>query len=120
MSESVLEETNTVDVLRYETPEGETYRPIEAGRGQAVVDAHRREVRKRKVVRWLLLAFVAAFAVGYGAFVSRPLLGALTGAIVLVVAYLQDDRWTEEMVPELVERGIRARDAEARYELEDP
>ncbi|MFC7140731.1 hypothetical protein ACFQMA_12985 [Halosimplex aquaticum] len=110
-------EGGPVDVLRYHTDDGPVYRTIEAGRGEAVVGAHERELRKRRLLRYLIAGAVALASAGYGALADSLLLGVAGGALFVGVVSVTgaDD---EELVPKLVEQDIDRRDAERRYEIE--
>jgi hypothetical protein len=107
----------TVDVLRYETPDGPSYRAIESGRGEQIVAAHEREVRKRRLLRWILLGGIAVAVAGYGVFVDQVVLGGAAAVVVLAAGYWQGGIG-DEAIPELVERNTyRDRAAEA-YDLD--
>jgi len=110
--------SQTVDVLRYETPRGDSHRSIESGRGEEVVAAHGREVRKRRQLRWAVLALVTLVVVGYGAFTSRLLVGAIAGVIILGAAYWQTRDLDEGAVPEVVDRNMYLDRAESEYDLD--
>lgn len=108
-----------VDVLRYETDDDPTFRAIEAGRGQVVVRAHEEEVRKRRLLRWATLGCLAVGALGYGFFVSQPVVGALAGLVVLVAARALGGDGGERMIPTLEDENVFRYDAERRYPLDD-
>ncbi|WP_459193347.1 hypothetical protein [Halosimplex sp. J119] len=107
-----------VDVLRYETDDGPVYRSVEAGRGEAVVDAHQRELRKRRLSQHLVAGVLALAIAGYGMFTESLLLGAL-GAAAVIVATIVGRTGEDEMVPQLVEQNIYPHDAEREYDIEN-
>ncbi|WP_415379723.1 hypothetical protein [Halosimplex sp. TS25] len=107
-----------VDVLRYATDDGPVYRTIEAGRGEVVVDAHERELRKRRLLRYLIAGVVALASIGYGVLADSLLIG-VAGGVVFVSVVSVTGADDDEMVPELVERNALRRDAEREYEIEN-
>jgi len=108
----------TVDVLRYETDDGSVYRAAPAGEGAAIVAAHEREVRERRVGRLLAAGLVALGIAAYGV-LSDSLALAVAGIALVVVAFAVGGDDPDETIPELVERNQFRRDAERSYDLED-
>ncbi|WP_436931804.1 hypothetical protein [Halosimplex halobium] len=106
-----------VDVLRYETEEGPVYRAAPAGDGEAIVAAHERELRKRRVGRLLATGSVVVAVVVTGAIMESVAVTVAGLLFVAVVHVSKDD--ADEAVPELVERNQFRRDAERAYDLED-
>lgn len=109
-----------VDVLRYETPEGETsYRACEAGRGEAIVAAHRRELRRSRVKRIALAAVLGLLTLAYvGLILQQVDLAVIAGGVLLITTVLVVHRRGEPGVPEPVEESIQLVDAEKRYDLD--
>ncbi|ELZ29301.1 hypothetical protein C475_03754 [Halosimplex carlsbadense 2-9-1] len=111
-------ESGPVDVLRYETDDAPVYRAAPAGEGEAIVAAHERERRKRRVGRLLAAGLVALGIAAYGV-LSDSLALAAAGVALVAVAFAVGGDDAEEAVPELVERNQFRRDAERAYDLEE-
>lgn len=110
------EDTRTVDVLEYRSGATPTYRLVPAGKGEGVVAAHERELRKRELLRTVFTAIVVVAALGAGVVTDHPLVGAGVAAVVAVAYWLggYDD---EAVVPTVVDRNLFPRDAADRYDL---
>jgi len=111
-------ERGTVDVLRYETDDGPVYRAAPAGEGGAIVAAHERELRKRRVGRLLAAGLVALGIVAYGV-LSDSLALAAAGVALVAVGFAVGGDDAEAVVPEVVDRNQFRRDAERAYDLEE-
>jgi hypothetical protein len=119
MADDGVEYPELVDVLRYETADGPSYRSVPAGEGERIVAVHEDERRNRLRVRRLVLGAVAAIAVGYGVVTESILLGVVGAGIVLVVGWQTGDgRSPAEAIPELVEERIQQDRASATYEID--
>jgi len=110
------ETSRTVDVLKYASGEGETYRLIESGKGEQVVEAHEFERRKRTLLRRVVTVLGSLGAVGVGVLTDNPLVGGLVAAVV-VGAFWYGNRNREEVVPTVVDRNMYPRNAADRYDL---
>jgi FtsH-binding integral membrane protein len=95
-----------------------TYRTVDAGRGEAVVAAHEREVRKRRRMRSFVLFLVVGAVAAYGVYSGSVLLAGIASGAVGLVGYVTggDDA---EQVPRLVEEDIDRERATQLFELVD-
>lgn len=113
-----------VDVLRYETPDGESLRAVEAGRGRAVVEAHRRWARRRRLSGLGLAVAVVVAVAGYGvlvAGVSVPVpvvAGVVAVAVLGIVGVGRSRARAGDPTPELVAESVRLAEAASRYDLD--
>jgi hypothetical protein len=112
------DDPTTVDVLRYDGPDGPTDRTIESGRGQEVVAAHEDEVRNRRLVRAVLAVVIAAITGGFGVLTGRYFVGGVAAPVVVGAFLFVNPDW-DEMVPELVERNMYPDQARERYDIEN-
>ncbi|PCR90753.1 hypothetical protein [Natrinema ejinorense] len=117
MADESVEYPELVDVLRYETTAGASYRSVPAGEGKRIVAVHEDEVRKQQWVRRIVLGIVAAVVVGYGVLTGNALLGTIGAGIVLVVAW-QTGADYAAATPELVDERIRQARATSTYEID--
>ncbi|MDF9746629.1 hypothetical protein [Natrinema salsiterrestre] len=119
MVDDSVEYPELVDVLRYETADGPSYRSVPAGEGERIVAVHENEVRNRLWVRRLVLGAFAAIGVGYGVASGNALLGAVGAGIVLVVGW-QTGNGPDRAgaIPELVDERIQQERASSAYEID--
>lgn len=97
-----------VDVLACR--DGEVYRAVGAGHGEAVV-AHEEEAGRQRIVPTAVVLLVF----GYGFVTDRTLIGLL--AALGGGGFYVGDRRSESPVPEVVERDVDRERAERRYDL---
>lgn len=111
-----------VDVLRYETPDGESLRAVEAGRGRAVVEAHRRWARRRRLSGLGLAVAVVVAVAGYGVLVAGvpvPVVAGVVAVAVLgIVGVGRSRARAGDPTPELVAESVRLAEAASRYDLD--
>ncbi|WP_228370989.1 MULTISPECIES: hypothetical protein [Natrinema] len=117
MAEDEFDDRELVDVLRYETASGPSYRSVPAGEGKRIVAAHENELRKRIRVRRLgLTAIAIAVGVG-GVLVERAAVGALVAAILVGAGWLAGGDH-EGFVPTVVDERLRLERAASTYDLD--
>lgn len=111
-----------VDVLRYETPDGESLRAVEAGRGRPVVEAHRRWARRRRLSGLGLAVAVVVAVGGYGVLVAGvpvPVVAGVVAVAVLgIVGVGRSRARAGDPTPELVAESVRLAEAASRYDLD--
>ncbi|ELY72487.1 hypothetical protein [Natrinema pallidum] len=117
MVEDEFDDRDWVDVLRYETASGPSYRSVPAGEGNRIVAAHENELRKRIRVRRLGMTGIA-IAVGVGGvLVERAVVGALVVAILVGAGWLAGGDH-EGFVPTVVDERIRLERAASTYDID--
>ncbi|WP_226006425.1 hypothetical protein [Natrinema salinisoli] len=117
MVDDSVEYPELVDVLRYETADGPSYRSVPAGDGKQIVAVHEDEFRKRRQMRRLLLGIVVAVVVGYGILTGSGLLGGLAAGFVLFAGWrFEIDQ--NDLRPDLVDERIRRERATETYEID--
>jgi hypothetical protein len=120
MSDRPVDQSTAVDVLRYETDDGPAYKAVEAGRGEQIVWAHRREQRKQKLVRYGAAIVLSAGLLGFSIFSFGVLVTAVLGVLLAgVLAYGLLVRDDPDFAPVIVEEHVQSTDAKAKYDLED-
>ncbi|WP_254763934.1 hypothetical protein [Natrinema marinum] len=117
MTDERAEYPESVDVLRYETPTGSSYRSVPAGDGEPIVVAHADEFQRQVWIRRITVAGAAIAAIFVSALFRRVLLGAAVAAI------LAGSLWTFDLdrdgsVPTLVDEGIRRDRASSTYDID--
>ncbi|MBZ6493730.1 hypothetical protein [Natrinema longum] len=117
MADESVEYPELVDVLRYETTAGASYRSVPAGEGKRIVAVHEDEVRKQLWVRRIVLGVVAATVVAFGVLTGNALLGTIGAGIVLVAAW-QTDADHSAAIPDLVDERIRHERASSTYDID--
>lgn len=106
-----------IDVLRYGEPPDITYRGVEAGDGDVIVEAHETELRRMAWKRGILAVIVAVLAVGAVVFtLNEPIIGLVAGCLILAVS-IYAQRGNRPPCPEVVERNMQLERACAEYEL---
>jgi len=117
MDRDADESPRTVDVLKY--PRGDdTYRLIEAGKGEQVVEAHEHERQKQTLLRRVVTVLAVVGALGIGVLIDNPLVGGL-GAVIFLGAFWYGNRNREAFVPTVVERNMYPRNAADRYDIDE-
>ncbi|WP_207217144.1 hypothetical protein [Natrinema altunense] len=117
MSVVEFDDRDLVDVLRYETASGPSYRSVPAGEGTRIVAAHENELRKRIRVRRLGIAGIA-IAVGVGGvLIEHAIVGALVAAILVGAGWLVEGDH-EGFVPTVVDERIRLERAASTYDID--
>jgi hypothetical protein len=91
-----------------------TYRAVEAGRGEEIVQAHETEVRKRRQMRAALAVIVIGVVVGWGVIQGSLLLSILVGSVIAGVSYLMDD---DPKLPSIVEADVDRERAARQFDV---